>query len=521
MSVTWSEIQGELERLLACIREDAGARLEFDTARAEFHQVTATAAGTLRYLEWFLLERPSAALGGVPARLWCRDARLSPSLSQSIPGAFEVLSPDTDEGVELRDLFSGASVSVCASHLASPLEVGDLVIGRLYPVESGSYLIPPSAVRLRSPELLHAVRTDLEQMRTARRGVLRVQQLELERLFFSMLHETEAQQPSLREAMKRCEALLRQLGLGSEAKEIVERTVQSAPEGHGSVITEILDDLAFETSVDLDRARLGLLELWQVAASTRSGALDSGLDAREALASFDRGRSEGQDLEQLFRQLERDLGLEEAESRDENGESDEAGVPDFPGVIGAMVEEFFWDVEREQGPMAAALFEPLRSLGDFARNIGVFEDFKAAHVLEYSARWSLDLGKLRDPKKALALLRALEAFCAWCEERHQMPLRSALTEVFPRLHESLPRHVRLRETFSGRVGAHGGTIVHVHESRARVRAPDGRAILVPVSPAQAELLRPGDCVVLGELNGEFEVTSAYPPEILELSVDTT
>ena len=61
------------------------------------------------------------------------------------------------------------------------------------------------------------------------------------------------------------------------------------------------------------------------------------VDVSSALADFDAGREQGQDLEQLFDELERKLGV-----APEAPEA-EPGPPAFPGVVAALVGEFRWE----------------------------------------------------------------------------------------------------------------------------------------------------------------------------------
>jgi hypothetical protein len=349
-------------------------------------------------------------------------------------------------------------------------------------------------------------------MRLARRGVLRVQQLELERLF----HGPGAVAPltkSLRDARASARAELSALGLDEERTEAALRGVRAAAHGGaGRAVTEILNRLAFETGVDLGAARIILGELWEferAAHAPAGGPGEAAGDAHAALAAFDRGRAEGKDLELLFRELERDLGVE---SEVDNDDEDPV-APDFPGVVGAMVEEFLWDAERELGAERAQAWAGLRALGDYGRDIGLFDELGRAHLLDFAARWALDEGGASHALDAERLLDALEAFCAWCEERHDLPLRSTFGPTIQALRPSLPRHAELR-----RAGARGGRGAHrvkdVGAGVARVLDQDGNEISVPLSGAQAEWLAEGDLVRLAsDADRGLSLGATYPPEI--------
>jgi hypothetical protein len=212
----------------------------------------------------------------------------------------------------------------------------------------------------------------------------------------------------------------------------------------GSVVTEVLNELAFAFDVDLEVARRLLIQVW----SSRRAAAVPGVanahpaevdDPREALAAFDRGRAAGEDLEVLFSTLARDLGVGNLDDEDEDG-----GGVDFPQVVGAMVEEFLWETETEEGAAAAAPLVPARLFARFAAGQGVFENLGARDVLDYAARWLLDESGLEDAGSLRSALLAFARFCAWSEERHGVALASALAPFREDLLESLPRLAGMR-----------------------------------------------------------------------------
>ena len=161
-----------------------------DRSRGEFFGdpgAAGTPGAEVRHLEWFLLERPSEALGGIPAHVrqaeWraalpAESAEVPASLRESLPGAFEVTALIGAEGVWVRDLFTQGEHPVAGTRAAGTLAAGDLLVGRLFPAGGGTFLLSPGVAVFRNTALLAAVRTDLQEMRRVRRGVLRVQQLE-------------------------------------------------------------------------------------------------------------------------------------------------------------------------------------------------------------------------------------------------------------------------------------------------------------------------------------------------------
>jgi len=536
--LSWDSIERGLGLFLELVRADRGVKAEFERSRDEFFtapEAPRAPMAELRHLEWFLLERPSAVLGSTPVQAWQErwraslpeeDSELATSFLHSLPGAFEVTSLVPGEAAWVRDLFTLGEHPVVEARTMASLAVGDLLVGRLFPAGAGTFLSSPAASVFRNPGLLAAVRADLEGMRSARRGVLRIQQLELERLFHGSGAEPLGLQ-GVAEIRGRVRAELLKQGLAPEAVAgILERVQVAARASRSQVITEIMNGLAFETGVDLARARLVLVELWdserqlhsEQAAPVPETLPDtfeegSQSDARAALAAFDRGRAEGKDLEQLFRDLERDLGIE----YEDDGDLEEAedGAPDFPGVIGAMVEEFLWEAEREHGAERAKRWGVLRALGTYAHDIGVFEDLGCTHLLDFSARWLLDESGLT-VAEAEALLEALTFFCVWCEELHDLPLKRQFGATLDSLRGSLPRHLALRQ--SGMTGSGTGSYRVIRVGMQEALVSDGKEErAVTLAPHQAAHLRSGDLVRLSIERGQPLLGATYPGELRSYS----
>lgn len=522
--LSWKPIELGLERLLELVRGHARVQEEFERSRKEFFvdvSSSRTPLAELRHLEWFLLERPSPELGGIPVQVWQAELgslpvarELGASLLQSIPGAFEVTSILEGEGLWLRDLFTLGEHPLSEIEATQAMEAGDLLVGRLFPAGAGTFLPSPAVAVFRNPVLVAAVRRDLEAMRAARRGVLRIQQLELERLFHGRSSWPLAGEETA-DVFARARDALQEHGLGPEiVEEIVARILDTPMPARGRVITETLDTLAFETQVDLESTRLLLVELAgeaeRVDQETETNA--AAASVVEALEAFDRGRAEGKDLQQLFRELERDLGVEGEEEHDSE---EDPGGPELQGVIGAVIEEFLWEMERERGPEQARSWGVLRVLGEYASDIGVFEELGPARLLDFSARWVLDESGLGDSKAVESLLESLEAFCRWCEERQELPLWSQFGATLAGLRDSLPRHVQLRRvtTASGR-GAY--RVQRVGEDAILVSDEKGNEKPVAITREQASHLRAGDLVRVFRGEGGTRLGESYPPELTGL-----
>lgn len=531
--LSWDAVEAGLQVLLRILRADARVQAEFDRSRAEFFADPAAARGPaaeLRHLEWFLLERPSHVLGAVPAQAWQAEwvaalpealAELPASMRESLPGAFEVTARAGDDGLWVRDLFTQGEHPVAEARAGATLEVGDLLVGRLYPAGGGPFLLSPAMSVFRNPALLAAVRSDLREMRGVRRGVLRVQQLELERLFQGPGSEPLGQQEP-GEVRARARARLMEQGLEAEEVDRLLGRVRSAATGaDGRVVTDILNGLAMDTGVDLSAVRLVLVELWDSERRSLAGGShgrgeddrDAGLETRAALEAFDRGRAKGRDLEQLFRELARDLGVDDGE---EGSAEEEQGTPDFPGVVGAMVEEFLWEIEREQGSERARSWGVLRELGNYGRDIGVLEELGRTRLLDFSARWVLDESGLRKSAEVEALLEALTAFCQWCEERHDLPLRRQFGETLDLLRASVPRHLLLRQHSTAGPGRGAYRVVRIDPGVALVKDDRGAQQAVDVTVSQSDHLREGDVVRLTVAGGRPALGATYPAELSAL-----
>jgi hypothetical protein len=401
--------------------------------------------------------------------------------------------------------------------VAHELALADLLVGRVFPVGDGTFRLSPAITGFRDPGLLSAVRTDVERLRRGRRGVLRIEQIELERLFF----DTPRRAAAAGDPRAAILAELAATGLAEDdVADIVHaiETAASAAAGEDAM-TELLNRLAFDTSVDLGRVRVALIELRALAQQPRPRRVaparraEASASVAAALAKFDEGRAAGADLEALFRELESDLGV------DASDDEDVGEAPDFPGVVGAMVEEFLWELERERGDAAAAASAELRLFGRYAEKIGVYENLGARDLLDFAARWLLDEGEVHDAERAARILEALRGFCLWSEERHAHPLWSSFAPLWSRLRESLPRIAALRARAEPAPDA--GTaqeVLAVDEGSVELKVPLGRAPArtVTIEPSLAAALRPGDLVRLSEATGAARLAACYPPELKEL-----
>ncbi len=459
----------------ACAKEFADSRAEFPT----------TASGDARaqhsHAEWFLLERHSTALDSVPVQSDLRssvgpiDAQALRALRESFPAILEVSSVRQGQGAWARDIFGGGEVPLIATRFLPPVAPGDVLVGRLYPLGDQTYCASRAMAGFRNEALRSALHKDAQAAHASHRGMLRLSQAELEAMFFedgaraAQPPETTlpAAQPSA-PSDARPSALARARGLlalgGLEAAQIEdvldtlrESAQQAARAGAASAqfpshqfpspLGDVLDYLGFESQVDLEQARLALIDVWNewlqsgdrsATARARAGQVAKG-DVKEAIAAFDRGRAAGVDLEQLFKELEQDLGLNDDEDEPASAESETSVAPDFPGVVGAMVDEYLWELERESGPKQAERQRVLRELARWGEPIGVFENLSPRQLVIFCCVWLPEWGRLDSEPELCDLLSALRDFCAWADQNHQLSLSATFETDLLGIERDLPR----------------------------------------------------------------------------------
>lgn len=462
----------ELHRALA-LRPDV--RSEFAHSLAEFAALSAQDAqedelrrAARRHVEWFLLERPSAALGGAPIE-WAvhNSAELGEcdlgevtlkALLSSRCGVFEITTVTPGDGAWVRDVGAGGEYPLYEPDASLELKSGDLIVGRLFAVGDSLYSVSPAAGVFRNSKLRDALVHDVEALRKGRRGVLRLSQLELEGMFWGGNHAA----PQIADAIARAQEFLVRSGLGdARARELLEE-LGSAPyeperwaPGLRDGLAAVLERVAFESDVDLEQARRVLLAAWPALAQRASLGGAPAVermsraptrvadpkaprgDVRAAMEAFDRGRDAGRDLEELFGELERDLELEPEEF--DPDAIDGAPAPDFPGVVAAMVGEFLWETECEQGAEAGRAMAPIAKFAQFGENIGVFDNIGAHELLLFATVWLPERGELETAEQAIAVLAALERFCAWAQATQDVGLHDAYRAQVAPLEHALPR----------------------------------------------------------------------------------
>jgi hypothetical protein len=425
-----------------------------------------------RHLEWFLLERTSEVLGAVPLERFfdgldegevTSAAAVYASLRGSRTGVFRVARVVDQDGLLLDDLLGRGQYAVPDAVLVSEFTPGDLVVGRLYPEDLGEdgertlWGLSSSATSFRNPKLLVALERDLEAMRARTRGPLRMTQADIEAMFFcEQVHvETPLEPAAASDAPRMRRAaleLLEDQGVTpARAEEFLSvLAAHPLPEldaaiGADDPLGWILDELAFETDVELEVARRVLTEYWHAAGAVvveadTVGEPDAPEEAKaaEALARFDAGRAAGQDLDTLFAELESELGLEPDASpvvagipKEALEEGTDGGpAPDFPGVLSALVQEFLWDgarmAELDVGDFARE-HRDLELFVQFGSFIGNADELGPKHIELFLGRWIWEEQRLAHGAYCAAgAVRSTRAFCVWLATSHEHDI---LTDV--------------------------------------------------------------------------------------------
>lgn len=488
-----------------------------------------------RHLEWFLFEHERA--GG--ARLvidelieaWGSLAapdlrRAHAAYLQSQTGIYQVQSAETERRVRVQELAGLTELEFLDAELSRVLAVGDLVVGRVYPVGEGAYHISPGAGVFRDERLARALETDLARLREERgHGILRLSQRELEAMFWAPREVSGSSAVSAAGSAADLEKRLVQGGIDPAQAAHWIQVLAATPFQQDSIapgsdgpLAKMLEVVAFETDLDLDETRRRALAAWRDLA-TESGAPRAAADAsiqsaspREAVAEFDRDRAAGMDLEASLQALERKLGLEAED------EPDPGSAPDFPGVVGAMVEELLWETRATRGPDQARPLEGLRLFAGYARGIGVFENLTARDLLAFAAFWLPESRQLKSGAEAERLVLALGAFAEWARESQGVDLfeEGELEEHLRGLRESLPRAVVANAKLA-RVTDVDGELFDVLAidpgGRARVSGVYDEEREVEVEERVAAHLQAGD-FLRGHTrdDGAFVVACCYPPE---------
>ncbi len=365
-----------ISKLAQLLAADPKLQPEIQRARREFFGQQAVANGVVpgvaapaehRFAEWFALERESETLGDVPIEV-LPYANLEPEVGGSFVSVFLVTSANPHSAMA-RDLQDDGMLDLLVP--PGSLLPGDLVVGRLYPVGAGQWT-PSTAAAVFRPGVAigQAFSRDVQRLGLSRR----LWQVEIEHLLLRRPDQARSPTSSGPDEvpLEHLEAELEQLldagGCELGVTEISSRL--AAASRLGPAMGPLLEELAFDTAVDLDRVRAVLLQLWNLLhrddeptaeeSSDTPEAVPPGLGLGEQLArALEQGLAQKQDVEELFARLGRMAGIDPAELDDDAEDVDEEAAQlladEDGGDLGPLVEEYLWEMKRQEGPAAGAL----------------------------------------------------------------------------------------------------------------------------------------------------------------------
>lgn len=231
-------------------------------------------------------------------------------------------------------------------------------------------------------------------------------------------------------------------------------------------IQNCLEELAFETHVDLGKARLLLLQLARqpdlltetilespssssipeqslqiqsglkeqrdVACPCGSGALYGDCCLRkDAVEAFEKGKANGANLDLLFRQLEKDLDLEGVAEEDAQESDSDSFSPPFS--VWNLVQEFLWQAklpEEIANNPKRNIAETEKVLLSFANHLDSKSRPALDELAEIQAKHFTSFLKEVPPADRNQVIEALRDFCLWCEvEQEEQPLRAFLDQA--------------------------------------------------------------------------------------------
>lgn len=537
----------EYERLL----QHPAFATEVQRAQRQFFGPMAAAVPSLpqqqRFREWLLLERDSQTLGSQP---WLLAAALQDEalFEDSLAGLF-LVEQRSGRTAQVRDLQDQQRLDLISEE--HDLQQGDMIVGRMYARGDGS-LLPSAAVVVFRPgtALAQAFERDLERLELDRR----LSQLEIEQLLLvhaarpqlASRHDepTATAPPQLEHLEAELEKLLHQGGASYSATAI-SQVLQQAPR-LGPAMGELLEQMAFDTRVDLDRVRAVLLQIWNVlhpeyqpgSAATPVPPADEDL-GDQLVRTLDDGLAKGRDLDDLFSELEQMAGLDpdeddgdlepdgeevedwSADDDDDDLDDDDvddddpqlagAGIADLTGPqlvdldprngdLAPLVQEYLWETAQQQTPTARTLqtFVELQQQSPTPHS-----DLEAITGLDLN-RVLLHVYLRSAPKERAGAVHAafavLQQFYAWAESTQDFDLKAPLQACQDELVAHVDRLAQFGQQFSTAVGSGGPTpclmrVEDVGEHGFGVRVDGGDTFWVTADKAASSLLREGDLML--------------------------
>ena len=495
-----------------------------------------------RFCEWFVLERVSEVLGDVPIRrlgelTGDEPAELDALLGSRV-GIYRVDAVG-DDSARLIDLQTERPEDLRSDpgwRENLKLTAGDLLVGRLYPDDRGR-CVPSAAVAVvaAGERLSEALQQDLRASQLPRR----LHQAELEHLLFrkwDAARETVQQSRPIEHLEARLETLLRDAGAVRHSATEISRALRDASSA-GSVMGPLLDEIAFDTSVDLDELRMLLLEMWnayhpggdviptpdpatpQPAADGSAKPEDGGGARRTELASgfepregeslgetlarrIEQGLTADEDIEEVYAEVEQLLG-EPIDDEDENEVPLTDPTDVVRGDLQALIAEFVWEEKCEDGVEARVLGLLVRQLNEAPVPKVDLEYVEAKDLLRLLVHVFLGSAPAEREQAVRMTFGVLERFYAWAAETQEYQLGDGLTECRARLVDDVDRLARASRALSSADAPTTAQPILMRVQATRERELElelgaERRALIPLPDGVAKDLRVGD-LVLGAL----------------------
>jgi hypothetical protein len=327
------------------------------------------------------------------------------------------------------------------------------------------------------------------------------------------------------------------------AAEVSQRLAEAR--GPGAVMGPMLDVLAFETEVDLDKCRMLMLQIWNAhhsqpldEAQVSSTAQAPGEKLGERLArTLEEGLRHKRDVAELFAQLERMAGLqpedgdesedprdaevaeqeehedeaelqrhdaeqddEEHEEQEEQGDDDRSVAAS--GDLDPLVQEYLWETGRAGEPASLTLRLWLQLQADSPLPHTDFEFVTAKDLMRLLLYVYLGAPPTNRANAVRSAFAELQRFYAWAASTQEQDFRSVLDECKGPLLDQVERLQEAGIQFStaATTNARPG-ILQVEDLGPQgfgVRDDDGENHWLRASPQALASLRVGD-LLLGAL----------------------
>lgn len=524
-----ARLQRTTREIAAELASDPAMAAELTRARREFlggAPATPDSAADARFCEWFVTERDSDVLGDIPARVVGGvPPEVREALLDSVCGLFLVAGAGNE--VRLRDVITDDDLNMPRD---PRLALGDVLMGRLYPVDDGLVSPSPLVTVIRDgAALVEAVRSDLARADLARR----LSQAEVE----AVLHLStpaaaarSAQDPAAAPdddadpedvlPPEHYEAQLAELlgdpdELDMTAADI-SRALAASPNSAGAVIGPLLEQFAFETAADLGAIHQTLVELWNAhrlaprptpapptVEPTRATARDDaddldgpGLGAAIA-RRLEQGDAAHEDVDKLFGDIESLLGADDEDEDDD----EEWNRPD--GDLDPLVTEFLWERDHAAGSAAATVLAAFLQQQNALPVPGVYlEAITPNEIARFLLQTYLSTPPGQRAARVGATFAVLSEFFVWAEDTQEYALAATIETCRREVAEPLSRTARASLALSTATEVVAGGRAQVHRV-LRIEAGEVEVVGdndAPVwldLPDAASMLRVGDILLAG------------------------